>query len=98
MTLGQKLKALLKDNSMTQEDLAERLEVSRQAVGKWVNDKGIPEVGKLVQISNLFGVSMDYLLKEDYEEKNVSEEKAISNSGYYVSHCQMSLSVLVTIA
>ena len=37
MTLGQKLKALLKDNSMTQEDLAERLEVSRQAVGKWVN-------------------------------------------------------------
>ncbi len=85
MTLGQKLKVLLKDNSMTQEDLAEKLEVSRQAVGKWVNDKGMPEVGKLVQISNLLGVSMDYLLKEDYKEKNVSEEKAISNSGYYVS-------------
>ena len=85
MTLGQKLKALLKENSMTQEDLAERLEVSRQAVGKWVNDKGIPEVGKLVQISNLFKVSLDYLLKEDYEEKIVSEEKAVLNSGYYVS-------------
>lgn len=85
MTLGQKLKALLKDNGMTQEDLAERLEVSRQAVGKWVNDKGIPEVGKLIQISNLFGVSMDYLLKEDYEEKKSAEEKAIGNSGYYVS-------------
>lgn len=85
MTLGQKLKALLKDNSMTQEDLAERLEVSRQAVGKWVNDKGIPEVGKIVQISNLFGVSMDYLLKEDCDGKVVTEEKAISNSGYYVS-------------
>ena len=85
MTLGQKLKTLLKDNSMTQEDLAERLEVSRQAVGKWVNDKGIPEVGKIVQISNLFGVSIDYLLKEDYEEKNVSREKVVSNSGYYVS-------------
>ena len=62
MTLGQKLKTLLKDNGMTQEDLAERLEVSRQAVGKWVNDKGIPEVGKLVQISNLFQVSLDHLL------------------------------------
>lgn len=85
MTLGQKLKALLKDNTMTQEDLAERLEVSRQAVGKWVNDKGIPEVGKLVQISELFGVSMDYLLKEDYEEKNVSKENNVSDSGYYVS-------------
>ena len=66
--------------------------------GKWVNDKGIPEVKKLIQISNLFGVSMDYLLKEDCEEKNVSEEKAVSNSGYYVSqemldgyiwHCQL---------
>lgn len=85
MTLGQKLKALLKDNGMTQEDLAEQLDVSRQAVGKWVNDKGIPEVGKLVQISNLFGVSTDYLLKEDCEEKNVPEEKTISGNGYYVS-------------
>lgn len=85
MTLGQKIKALLKENGMTQEDLAERLDVSRQAVGKWVNDKGIPEVGKLVQISNLFGVSMDYLLKEDCDEKSVSEEKAILNRGYYVS-------------
>ena len=85
MTLGQKLKTLLKDNGMTQEDLAERLEVSRQAVGKWVNDKGMPEVGKIVQISNLFGVSMDYLLKEDCDEKGVTEERAISNSGYYVS-------------
>ena len=85
MTLGQKLKTLLKDNGMTQEDLAERLEVSRQAVGKWVNDKGIPEVGKIVQISNLFGVSTDYLLKEDCAEKGVTEERAISNSGYYVS-------------
>lgn len=75
MTLGQKLKTLLKDNGMTQEDLAERLEVSRQAVGKWVNDKGIPEVGKLVQISNLFGVSTDYLLKEDCSEKGMTEEK-----------------------
>lgn len=85
VTLGQKLKALLKDNGMTQEDLAERLEVSRQAVGKWVNDKGIPEVGKLVQISDLFGVSTDYLLKEDCAEKTVSAEKALPDSGYYVS-------------
>lgn len=85
MTLGQKLKALLKDSGMTQEDLAEKLDVSRQAVGKWVNDKGMPEVGKLVQISDLFGVSMDYLLKEDHEEKTGPKEKTASESGYYVS-------------
>ena len=61
MTFGQKLKALLKEKDMTQENLAELLDVSRQAVGKWANDKGIPEVDKLVQISNIFGVSLDYL-------------------------------------
>lgn len=85
MTLGQKLKLLLKDNNMTQQDLAERLDVSRQAVGKWVNDRGIPEVGKLVEISNLFGVSIDYLLKEDFEEKVVSKECDTASNGYYVS-------------
>lgn len=92
MTLGQKLKALLKESSMTQEDLAERLEVSRQAVGKWINDKGMPEVGKLVQISDLFGVTLDYLLKEDCAEKNApniveetADKEAAVNSGYYVS-------------
>lgn len=79
MTLGQKLKTLLKEKNMTQEELAEQLDVSRQAVGKWVNDKGIPEVNKLLQISNMFGVSLDYLLKE--EEK----ESAAAEGGYYVS-------------
>jgi len=79
MTLGQKLKSLLKEKNMTQEELAEQLDVSRQAVGKWVNDKGIPEVGKLVQISNMFGVSLDYLLKEE------GRENAAAESGYYVS-------------
>ena len=79
MTLGQKLKILLKEKNMTQEELAEQLDVSRQAVGEWVNDKGIPEVSKLIQISNMFGVSLDYLLKED------SEVSAVAEGGYYVS-------------
>lgn len=79
MTFGEKLKLLLKENNMSQENLAEHLDVSRQAVGKWVNDKGIPEVEKIVQISNIFNVSLDYLLKDNIEEKNNSNKK------YYVS-------------
>lgn len=79
MTLGQKLKILLKEKNMTQEEFAEQLDVSRQAVGKWVNDKGIPEVNKLIQISNMFGVSLDYLLKEDGVESDACD------GGYYVS-------------
>jgi Predicted transcriptional regulators len=99
MTFGQKLKRLLKENNMSQEDLAEQLGVSRQAAGKWTNDKGMPEVSKLIQISNLFGISLDYLLKEDYEEsqkekqgENQQENQnqthrnpAPADSGYYVS-------------
>lgn len=79
MTLGQKLKTLLKEKNMTQEELAEQLDVSRQAVGKWVNDKGIPEVDKLIQISNMFGVTLDYLLKEGSRENTAAE------GSYYVS-------------
>ncbi|MBD5456438.1 MAG: helix-turn-helix transcriptional regulator [Lachnospiraceae bacterium] len=79
MTFGEKLKALLKEKGMTQEELSERLDVSRQAVGKWANDKGLPEVDKLIQISNIFGVSLDYLLKEEQIE-NVQQWE-----GYYVS-------------
>lgn len=79
MTFGEKLKALLKEKGMTQEELSEQLDVSRQAVGKWANDKGLPEVDKLIQISNLFGVTLDYLLKEERAESVRQCE------GYYVS-------------
>ncbi len=79
MTLSEKLKLLLKENNMSQEDLAEQLYVSRQAVGKWVNDKGTPDVEKIIQISNIFNVSLDYLLKDTIEENNNSNKK------YYVS-------------
>ncbi len=85
MTLGQKLKLLLKENNMTQEELAERLEVSRQAVGKWVNDRGIPEVNKLLQISNMFNVSLDYLLKEELELKEETGQAGTFHNEYYVS-------------
>lgn len=87
MTFGQKLKLLLKDSRMSQEDLAEQLNVSRQAAGKWVNDKGMPEVGKLIQISEIFGVSLDYLLKDEYEKapEEPRGKTLLPNSGYYVS-------------
>lgn len=87
VTLGEKLKALLKEKNMTQEELAEQLDVSRQAVGKWVNDRGTPEVNKLIQISNMFGVSLDYLLKEGggmNGPANILQNDSAEN-GYYVS-------------
>lgn len=53
---------------MSQDQLAELLDVSRQAVSKWERNEAMPEVEKLVRISRQFGVSTDYLLLEELEE------------------------------
>lgn len=53
--------------------------MSRQAVSKWESDRGIPEIDKLLQISNVFGVTLDYLLKSEGPDENNKE------NGYYVS-------------
>ena len=79
MTLGEKIRSLRKENDYSQEDLAEILDVSRQAVSKWESDKGIPELDKLVQISNTFGVTLDYLIKNDIGDKDLESDK------FYVS-------------
>lgn len=65
MTLGEKIQALRTDAGLSQEDLAERLGVSRQAVSKWELDKTVPDVKYIVALSELFSVTTDFLLKDD---------------------------------
>ncbi|MGL5244454.1 MAG: helix-turn-helix domain-containing protein, partial [Sarcina sp.] len=60
MNFGEKLFRLRKDNGMSQETLAEKLNTSRQAISKWENGQGFPESEKLLKISNIFSVSVDY--------------------------------------
>lgn len=67
MTIGDKLTKLRKENNYTQEQLADILEVSRQAVSKWENNTAYPETEKLIKLGELYGCSMDYLLKDDVE-------------------------------
>ena len=64
MTLGEKLQKLRTEAAMSQEDLADCLDVSRQAISKWELDKTVPDVKYIVDLSNLFRVSTDYLLKD----------------------------------
>jgi len=64
MTLGEKIQTLRKQNAMSQDQLADMLGVSRQAVSKWENDENNPELEYLVQISSIFSVSTDYLVKD----------------------------------
>lgn len=67
MTLGDKLTKLRKDNNYTQEQLADILEVSRQAISKWENNIAYPETEKLIKLGELYNCSMDYLLKDSEE-------------------------------
>jgi len=80
MEFYQKLRNIRKENGMSQEDLADQLGVSRQAVSKWESGQGFPETDKLLQISTLFRVSLDYLLKGEQGEASGNEEP-----GYYAS-------------
>ena len=65
MTLGEKIQALRTAAGQSQENLAEKLDVSRQAVSKWELDKTVPDVKYIVALSELFGVTTDFLLKDD---------------------------------
>ena len=81
MSFGENLKNVRKQRGVTQEELAEILGVSRQAISKWESDSGYPETEKLLMISKSLNVSLDYLLnnislmEEKMEEKK--EEKTV---------------------
>lgn len=68
MSFGENLQQLRKEKGWSQEELADRLEVSRQAVSKWESDAACPETEKLVLLSDLFHVSVDSLLRGRGEE------------------------------
>lgn len=71
MTLGEKIKELRTKNGITQEKLAEQLNVSRSAIAKWESNGGTPEIGNLKLISEIFSVSIDSLIDETSQVKEV---------------------------
>jgi transcriptional regulator with XRE-family HTH domain len=75
MNLSEKILLLRKQKGFSQEQLAERLGISRQAVSKWESGQAVPDIDKIINISDLFNVSTDYLLKdktETIEERTMS--------------------------
>ena len=68
MELGQRLKDLRNINNISQEELADKIYVSRQTVSSWENDKSYPDIHSLLMLSELFGVSLDDLVKGDIEK------------------------------
>ena len=88
MTIGEKIKHLRQTNNITQEKLAEYLNISSQSISKWENNNALPDISLVVPIANFFGVSMDELFDrnadmqaaeiEEYDEKDLE----LANKGY----------------
>ena len=78
MTLGDKLSRLRKENNYTQEQLADILGVSRQAISKWESDVAYPETDKLIRLSALYRCSLDYLVKDDVPAQEVTTQPQVS--------------------
>ena len=78
MTFGEKLQKLRQKAGMSTDALAERLDVSRQAVSRWERDETMPETDKVVALADLFGVTTDYLLRQGAEEEPQAAQPAAS--------------------
>lgn len=76
MTLGAKIATLRAERKLSQGDLAEKLNVSRQSVSKWETDTSVPELDKLILLSELFGVTIDELVKEEAPQRKAPVPEA----------------------
>lgn len=74
MIFADKIIRLRKKNGWSQEELAEKMNVSRQSISKWEGAQAVPDIGKILQLSVLFGVTTDYLLKDEIENEEYSGE------------------------
>lgn len=82
MTLGEKLKEIRKRFGLSQEQLAEIMNVSRQAITKWETDGGIPDVSNLQELSKVFGITVDYLLNNENQLPALSMTKELDKDKY----------------
>ncbi len=73
MTFSEKLKTIRKKAGMSQEKLAEKIGVSRQAITKWETDSGIPDIDNMMALSSLFNISLDELLSNEKTEKKQTD-------------------------
>lgn len=88
MTMAEKLIALRKQRGWSQEDLAEQLDVSRQSVSKWESGASLPDLDRVLNLSRLFGVSTDYLLRDELEREPEAAGGAAGAAGAAEPDCE----------
>lgn len=103
MNLGEQLKSLREQHNMSREELAQQMNVSRQAVYKWETNKGYPDIDNLIKLSELYDITLDKLIKGDrvFQKKiNIGEGKKhtyYSDPGYYLGMILIAIGLLFPI-
>ncbi len=100
-----KLRELRKQNNMSQEDLANKLDISRQSVSKWESGISMPDLDNVIKLSEMFDVTLDYLLKDSksssdfkYYTVDTKEKEAMSQiNTYAMIFITISIAILVTL-
>ncbi len=86
MELGNKIKYYRGEKELSQEELAERVYVSRQTISNWENNKSYPDINSIVLISEIFGISIDNLIKGDVEQmKEEINSEEVKKLNFYAS-------------
>ena len=80
--LAPQIKKLRTGQNLSQDDLAEKLYVSRQSISKYENGEATPDIDKLVQLAEIFGVSLDYLVLGKEPEKEIVVEKHLKMNAW----------------
>lgn len=81
MEIGSKLKKARIDSGLTQENVAEKIQVSRQTISNWENEKSYPDIISVIKLSDIYGISLDELLKGDSNMiKHLEESTNVVNS------------------
>lgn len=84
MNIAEKIKKIRESEKLTQEQFAEKINVSRNAVAKWETNRGYPDIQNLITISEIFNVSLDELVKEDVKVRNKIVAESSSKKWHFL--------------
>ncbi|MDO6851938.1 helix-turn-helix domain-containing protein [Priestia megaterium] len=108
MRLGNKLQRLREAKNMSREELAQQINVSRQAVYKWENNKGYPDIQNLLRLSEIYETTIDELIKNDptlqrkidnnQDESKELDDEEMLNPGFYIGIVIIFLGIFLGIA
>lgn len=97
MKFSDKLKKLRNENNVTQEELAEKIFVTRSAVSKWETDKGYPAIDSLKMLSKVFNVSIDELVSDEDVENNCLLEKNKAKKMYFIAIAMLAATTVTSL-